>query len=97
MARFEVFPIDGMMVVEVQADILDHLSTRVVIPLLEAGKAPPPVSRLHPRFTIESRDYVMATHLLTAVPAAQLLRCQHSLANRHDDITAALDMLFQGF
>lgn len=39
----------------------------------------------------------MATHLIAAVPAGLLIEPRGDLADRRDTITAALDMLFQGF
>jgi toxin CcdB len=39
----------------------------------------------------------MATHLIATVPAKELGESRLNIASRHDDIMAALDMLFQGF
>jgi toxin CcdB len=61
------------------------------------GSAPPPVRRLNPVFDIGGIRYVMATPLLAAVPATALEASQANLSMHHDQIVAALDMLFQGF
>jgi toxin CcdB len=39
----------------------------------------------------------MATRLMAAVPTAGLKESRFNLASHHDEIVAALDMLFQGF
>lgn len=99
MARYDVFtgPVDGSYPLDVQTDLVDYLKTRVVVPLLPADTTPPPVRRLHPTFEINGRKLVMATHLMAAVPLAELGEVRVNLDARHDDIVAALDMLFQGF
>jgi len=40
---------------------------------------------------------VMATHLIATVAATELGENRTNLTGHHDDIVAALDMLFQGF
>ncbi len=74
MARFDVYQIGDAMVVDVQADILDHFATRIVVPLVEIGQSPSPLKRLHPRFEVAGQTLVLAAHLLGAVPLANLKR-----------------------
>jgi toxin CcdB len=99
MARYDLFSsIDAEgYLLDVQTGLLDHLKTRVVIPLLPAETTPAPIMRLNPIFEIGGRRYVLATQLLSAVPVQELTRREHSLSTHHDQIVAALDMLFQGF
>ncbi len=99
MARYDLFSSVGAegYLLDVQTDLLDHLKTRVVIPLLPAGKTPPPIKRLNPIFEIGGQKYVLATQLLSAVPVQELTRREHNLSRHHDQIVGALDMLFQGF
>ncbi|NGO49820.1 CcdB family protein [Allomesorhizobium camelthorni] len=99
MARYDLFSSVGAegYLLNVQTDLLDHLKTRVVIPLLPAGTTPPPVKRLNPIFEIGGQKYVLATQLLSAVPVQELTRREDSLSRYHDQIVGALDMLFQGF
>ena len=54
MARFDVhaYPSGDGYLLDVQADLLDHLNTRVVVPLLAKATAPKPASRLNPVFEI---------------------------------------------
>ena len=82
---------------DVQSNFLDHLDTRVVVPLYPVDNVPAAVKRLHPVFMIDGRRYVLATPLLAAVPSSILGDRKGSLDHHHDDIVAALDMLFQGF
>ena len=54
MARFEVFanPGGAGYVLDVQADVLSELNTRIVVPLLPLTQAPVPADRLNPVFNI---------------------------------------------
>jgi toxin CcdB len=100
MARFDVHLIEGtdLRVVDVQADILRDLRTRLVVPLgafsttqNEAAK------RLRPRIGFEGSSYVLNTPELAAVPVARLSPAIGSIVNRRDDIIDAIDFLMQGF
>lgn len=99
MARYDVFAArsEGNYLLDVQSDLLDNFKTRVVVPLLPVATVPPPMRRLHPIFEINGRKLVMATHLIATVPASELGESRLNLTKHHDDIVAALDMLFQGF
>jgi toxin CcdB len=81
---------------DVQADLLSELETRAVVPLVEAACFGRPASRLHPRFTIDARPVVMATHLLAAVRRGVLGARVASLADQRDAIIAAVDVLLSG-
>lgn len=82
---------------DVQADLLDDLATRVVVPLVSASAVDKPIKHLNPRFEIEGRTVFMSTAELAGVPAGVLGRRVGSLRDRRDDIVAALDFLFLGF
>lgn len=99
MARFQLFdnPDGGGYLLDVQSDLLDIAGTRVVVPLVPAGRVPPAVPRLHPVFSVQRGDHVMATHLIATVPIEVLNHARGDLAVHRDTITAALDMLFSGF
>jgi toxin CcdB len=99
MARYDLFSNIGTegFLLDVQTDLLDHLKTRVVVPLLPAGTTPPPIKRLNPIFEIGGQKYVLATQLLSAVSVHELTRREDSLSKHHDQIVGALEMLFQGF
>lgn len=99
MPRYDVFAsrVEGNYLLDVQSDLLDSFKTRVVVPLLPVATVPPPMRKLHPVFNINGRKLVMATHLIATVPASELGESRLNLTKHHDDIVAALDMLFQGF
>ena len=99
MARYDLHRLHEQAgyLLDVQTDLIDRLQTRVVVPLLPTGSTPPPVRRLNPVFDIGGIRYVMATPLLAAVPVTELEPSQANLSMHHDQIVAALDMLFQGF
>ena len=99
MPKYDVYPNPGGIgfVVDVQTDLLDGLATRVVVPLLPIKSAPIPARLLNPVVEIDGDEHVMVTQFLSAVPTSPLGNPVASLGGRADDITRALDMLFQGF
>jgi len=99
MAKYDVhqFPSGDGYLLDVQADLLDHLNTRVVVPLLAQETAPKPARRLNPVFEIGGASYVMATQFLSAIPKSELGTKVASVEARFAEVTDALDMVFQGF
>lgn len=99
MAKYDVYPNpDGPgFVLDVQADLLEALNTRVVVPLLPSAMAPTPARRLNPVFVIKGADFTMMTQYMSAVPRAMLRTPQVSLKDQFSAITDAIDMLVQGF
>jgi toxin CcdB len=98
MARFEFFADNsGGFLLDVQTDLLSGFNTRLVVPLMPAGRVPAPTRRLHPAFAIEGKRYIMATHLMAAVPASELRLRRGSLDHEYDTITDAIGMIFLGF
>ena len=105
MARFDVYANPGShatttpYLLDVQSDLLDGLDTRMVIPL-RSLKAFPKVklsNRLTPIFTIHSVELLLETPKMGAIPQRVLREPVTSLAWERDQITAALDFLFQGY
>ena len=99
MARFDVYdrPGGAGYVLDVQADILNGLNTRIVVPLLPLSEAPMPAKRLNPVFEIEAESHVMVTQFLAAVPRVLLRSPVANLAEQDSEIMAALDMVLVGF
>lgn len=85
------------MVVDCQADLLDHLDTRFVVPLVKEADAPRPAARLNPLLTVLGKPMVMLTQQAATVPARQLGDPIASVAARQDEVMNALDMLISGF
>lgn len=105
MARFDVYANPGNhaattpYLLDVQSNLLDALDSRMVIPL-RSLKAFPKVklsNRLTPIFTIKGEEFLLETPKMGAVPQRVLKAPVTSLADEQDQITAALDFLFQGF
>ncbi|EGG74494.1 Cytotoxic protein CcdB [Gluconacetobacter sp. SXCC-1] len=101
MARFDVYRLAGRgearFVLDVQADLLDALGTRVVVPLLPQRTAPKPAKRLNPVFMVDDCPFVMMTQFMAAVPDRDLTKIIASLSLCQDEITQALDLLLAGF
>ena len=101
MPRLDVHPIPGKVregyVLDVQADLLSHLSTRTVVPLLPEDTVPKPISLLNPVFEVRGKRHVMVTQAIASIPGRELKRAIASLREQHDDIVRALDTLLLGF
>ncbi len=99
MARFDVYANrDGNgFLVDVQADLMSHLNSRLVIPLVRAGIAPTPIKVLNPIFQIEDATYLMLTQQMAAVSVQLLKRPVLNVNDRRDEVVAAIDLLLQGF
>jgi toxin CcdB len=98
MARFGLYPDPdgGGYLLDVQADIMRHLNTRVVVPLLPLSAAPKPARSLNPLFIIKDIEHSMVTQFMAAVPTAVLKREVMNVMDRSDEIVNALDLLLQG-
>jgi toxin CcdB len=98
-ARFDVYRVANVpgYFLDVQADFLSPLGSRVVIPLVVEADAPKVAKRLNPRFEIEGIHVVMMTEFIVAVPKVSLRSAIANLTEFHDEIVAAIDFLLQGF
>lgn len=98
--QFDVYRPDGRspapFLLDVQADLLDHLATRIVVPLIEAERFGKLAYRLHIRLRVANTELVLATHLLAAIRRNALGPVVANLASQRDDIIAALDILWAG-
>lgn len=97
MARLDVYKLtEGNYVVDVQANLLDQLNRRVVVPLVPLGTVVPPIRDLNPVFEILGMQFVMMTQALANVPVRDLRHPVASLEKQRDAVTRALDILFLG-
>ncbi len=98
MAQFDVHrnPSGNGFLLDIQADLLDELKTRVVVPLIALSHLPKPAKRLNPVFSVARRRYVMATQFMAAIPAGELGKPVGTLAVHRDEIIAAIDVLLSG-
>ena len=81
---------------DVQADLLDTLATRVVAPLVVAEKMEQAAQQLNPQFKVKGVAVVMSTAELAGITNRSLGEKVASLKTKRDEIIAALDLLFTG-
>jgi toxin CcdB len=101
MAQFDVFrnPRPGLfpLLLDVQANLLSGLATRVVVPMAKRkGYGLPPIAQLNPRAKLGGVEYVMVFQELAAVPATALGEVVGSLKSRRAELVRAIDLLFTG-
>lgn len=96
MAKLDLYPHEDGYIVDVQSDLLDHMATRIVVPLIPEESAPAAIASLNPCFEIGTGRYVLLTQSLAAVPKAMLGSSVGSLAAQEQAISRALDLLFYG-
>jgi toxin CcdB len=103
MAQFDVYlnPNPGTRktipyLLDVQADLLDTLATRVVVPLVLIEEMGLAAKRLNPQFKIKGEAVVLSSAELAGVTSRSLGDKVASLKNKRDEIIAALDFLFTG-
>ena len=96
MAQFDVHRLGDGLVVDCQSDLLGHLSTRLVVPLMTRERGPAAARRLNPAFAIDGADHVMVTQFASAIERRELGAVVTSLADRSFDIVDALDVLISG-
>lgn len=100
MARHDVYKMPGGgpgYLVDVQAALLDHLASRVVLPLEPIARNPEWLKDLNPVIDILGEPHVLLTQAIVAIPARELKRPVASLRDHQDAITRALDLLLTGF
>ena len=82
---------------DVQADLLNNLTTRVVVPLIAASAMGRAVKHLNPSFSVKRTKVVMSTAELAGVTVKSLGDKICSLKEHRNEIIAALDFLTTGF
>jgi toxin CcdB len=104
MAQFDVFENHNAktnqsvpFLLDVQSDLLEPLSTRVVVPLVAAATMGKAINHLNPRFTIRNITVFMSTAELAGISIRDLGERVGSLKEQRDEIMAALDFLLTGF
>lgn len=96
MAQFDVCRVrGGGLVIDCQANLLDRLPTRFVVPLRPTDASV--MQRLTPVFAIDGRDYAMFTPLAGAIDVRDIEAIVGSLLVHEYTIKTALDMLISGF
>jgi toxin CcdB len=89
----EIFPY----LLDIQADVLNDLPTRVVVPLVLSSVMNKSIPILIPQFKIIETEVRMVTPQLVGVQLAVLGTKVCSLKDHRGEIVAALDLLVTGF
>ncbi len=102
MARFDIYKHDSAavsLVLDVQANLLSDLHTRVVVPLvLEAKAKKEPLPKLKPVIKVKGKNYIVMTTDIAAVRTKDLGAIVGNVEDAYRQvITTALDFLYQGF
>jgi toxin CcdB len=104
MAQFDVYANSNRetcdlfpFLLDVQAEILDNLPTRVVVPLLTRSAISKPIPVLNPVFEIQQTEVIMSTPQLVGVNSYILGTKVCSVKEKRDVIIEALDLLFTGY
>jgi toxin CcdB len=85
-------------VLDVQADLLSDLETRVIVPLrLCPPQCKKTMTRLLPIVQIDGSDYQLMTAQISAVPLSELSGPTANLEEQRTTIIDAIDFLLQGF
>jgi toxin CcdB len=78
-----------------QSDLVSGLRSTVVAPLV-AREQLAGARRMNPIFSVEGKEYWLATHELFAIERRALKASVASVADQRDAIIAALDFVFTG-
>lgn len=99
MARFDVYRTRDFdeVLLDCQADVLDDLPTRFVVPLVPASRISRIYERLNPVLSFADGAYVMATQYAATVPVKNLGKRIAALSAEQTVIMNALDMLLTGY
>lgn len=81
----------------VQADLLDSLHTRVIVPLVREKEMGGAIKGLHLKCKVKGETLVLSTAELAGLPLRALGDKVMSLKSKRDEIIAALDLVFTGF
>jgi toxin CcdB len=85
------------LLVDAQADLLDELQTRLVIPLTKApALTKKPITRLTPSINIDGEHYLLMTPQLAGIARSELGAVVANIADQRSTVIAALDLLITG-
>jgi len=85
------------LLVDVQADLLDELQTRLVIPLTRApALTKKPIAGLTPPIDIDGERYLLMTPQLAGIARSELGVTVGNITDQRSAIVSALDLLITG-
>lgn len=96
MAQFDVFRLrSGVLVVDLQTDLIGIEASRVVAPLRDAGRHAA-FPGLTPFVDLDGAPWIVRVQELAAVPGAELTARVGTLGQHRDALKRALDILIDG-
>lgn len=96
MAQFDLYRLtSGMLVVDLQTDLIGINASRIVAPLREAGRYAE-FPGLTPGVTFADTNWIVRIPELAAVPGSELRDRVGTLAAHRDALKRALDILIDG-
>ena len=97
MAQFDVFELEsGVLVVDLQTDLIGIEASRIVAPLREAG-AYTSFPGLTPKVQIAGKGWIVRIQELASVPGKELQHRVGTLRQDRDQLKRGLDILIDGF
>ena len=85
------------LVVDIQSGLLDHLKTRVVIPLVQRDHAPKTlIKTLNPCLQINGAEFVLMPQLMASIPVSELTQPVGSAVGHRDEVVRAIDTVISG-
>lgn len=99
MAKYDVYPAlrGAGYLMDMQSDLFDSFETRVVVPMVPEASSPPIIQYLNPVLEVADERHVLLPQSIATVPSSILKMPAANLSGRSNEVTRALDMLFQGF
>jgi toxin CcdB len=99
MARFDLHRRcdGGAWLLNIQHPSLGHLPTRLVVPVLPARDAPPPLGELTPQIELEGEPHIVFPPYMAAVETRQLGHGRPVPAAELPRIQRALEIMQHGF
>jgi toxin CcdB len=97
MAQHDIYALPGgLLVVDLQTDLIGLSTTRVVAPLVRHDPATE-LGKLNPIIAVGEEVYMVRVQALAAVSQGQLRKRVGSAAEIADDLLRAVDILMRGF
>ena len=96
MAQFDLYRLkDGLLVVDLQTDLIGIDASRIVAPLREVGRYAAFLG-LTPQMAFDGELWIVRMQELAAVPGSELRTLVGSLADHRDALKRAMDILIDG-
>lgn len=98
MAKFDVHrTVSGEYLLDCQSNLLEHLNSRLAVPLVSPDDAVQVDRRLTPILDVGGNELIMLTHFAAAVQVRALGKRVGSVIEQDKVVANALDMLISGY